>query len=39
MRIEEEPRAGMALRFASELERARMKPLANFIMRQHHDTH
>jgi PilZ domain len=36
VRIEAEPRAGMALRFAGELERARM-PLANFIMKQYHD--
>ncbi len=34
VRVEDEPRAGMALRFTSELERAR-RPLANFIMRQH----
>lgn len=35
VRIEDEPRAGMALRFTSDVERAR-RPLANFIMRQHH---
>ena len=34
VRIEDEPRAGMALKFTSELDRAR-RPLANFIMRQH----
>jgi hypothetical protein len=36
VRIEDEPRAGMALKFAGELERAR-RPLANFIMKQYHD--
>ena len=36
VRVEDEPRAGLALKFAGELERAR-KPLANFIMKQYHD--
>ena len=35
VRVELEPRAGMALRFTSDVEHAR-KPLANFIMRQYH---
>jgi hypothetical protein len=34
VRIEHEPRAGMALRFVGDIERHR-RPLANFIMRQH----
>lgn len=34
VRVEQEPRAGMALRFVGDLERHR-RPLANFIMRQH----
>lgn len=34
VRIEEEPRAGMALLFVGDIERHR-RPLANFIMRQH----
>ncbi len=34
VRIEAEPRAGMALRFVGDIERHR-RPLANFIMRQH----
>jgi hypothetical protein len=34
VRVEHEPRAGMALRFLGDLERNR-RPLANFIMRQH----
>lgn len=34
VRIETEPRAGMALRFVGDVERHR-RPLANFIMRQH----
>ncbi len=36
VRVEEEPRPGMALRFVDG-ERSRM-PLANFIMRQHATT-
>ena len=35
VRVETEPRAGMALRFVGDVERNR-RPLANFIMRQHH---
>lgn len=34
VRVELEPRAGMALRFVGDIERHR-RPLANFIMRQH----
>lgn len=34
VRVELEPRAGMALRFVGDIERNR-RPLANFIMRQH----
>jgi PilZ domain len=34
VRVEQEPRAGMALRFVGDVERHR-RPLANFIMRQH----
>lgn len=34
VRVEHEPRAGMALRFIGDIERHR-RPLANFIMRQH----
>ncbi|HEY1557359.1 MAG TPA: PilZ domain-containing protein [Kofleriaceae bacterium] len=34
VRVEHEPRVGMALRFVGDLERNR-RPLANFIMRQH----
>ena len=34
VRVEPEPRAGMALRFVGDTERHR-RPLANFIMRQH----
>jgi hypothetical protein len=34
VRVEEAPRAGMALRFVGDFERNR-RPLANFIMRQH----
>jgi PilZ domain-containing protein len=34
VRIENEPRAGMALRFVGDFERHR-RPLANFIMRQY----
>ena len=34
VRVEREPRAGMALRFIGDIERHR-RPLANFIMRQH----
>lgn len=34
VRVEIEPRAGMALRFVGDIERHR-RPLANFIMRQH----
>lgn len=34
VRVEVEPRAGMALRFVGDIERHR-RPLANFIMRQH----
>jgi hypothetical protein len=34
VRVELEPRAGMALRFLGDVERNR-RPLANFIMRQH----
>jgi len=34
VRVETEPRAGMALRFVGDIERHR-RPLANFIMRQH----
>lgn len=34
VRVENEPRAGMALRFVGDIERHR-RPLANFIMRQH----
>ena len=34
VRVEHEPRAGMALRFVGDIERHR-RPLANFIMRQH----
>jgi hypothetical protein len=34
VRIEDEPRAGMALKFVGDLEGNR-RPLANFIMRQH----
>lgn len=34
VRVEMEPRAGMALRFVGDIERHR-RPLANFIMRQH----
>jgi len=36
VRIEEQPRSGMALRFTGDVDRAR-KPLANFIMRQHQE--
>ncbi len=34
VRVENGPRAGMALRFVGDIERHR-RPLANFIMRQH----
>jgi hypothetical protein len=34
VRVEMEPRPGMALRFVGDIERNR-RPLANFIMRQH----
>ena len=34
VRVEHEPRQGMALRFVGDIERHR-RPLANFIMRQH----
>ena len=34
VRVETEPRAGMALRFVGDIDRTR-RPLANFIMRQH----
>jgi hypothetical protein len=34
VRVENAPRAGMALRFVGDVERNR-RPLANFIMRQH----
>jgi hypothetical protein len=34
VRVEQHPRAGMALRFVGDFERNR-RPLANFIMRQH----
>ena len=34
VRVESEPRAGMALAFVGDIERHR-RPLANFIMRQH----
>ena len=34
VRVEHEPRTGMALRFVGDVERHR-RPLANFIMRQH----
>lgn len=34
VRVEREPRQGMALRFVGDFERHR-RPLANFIMRQH----
>jgi hypothetical protein len=34
VRVEETPRAGMALRFVGDIERHR-RSLANFIMRQH----
>jgi hypothetical protein len=34
VRVEQHPRAGMALRFVGDVERNR-RPLANFIMRQH----
>lgn len=34
VRVEHEPRAGMALKFIGDIERHR-RPLANFIMRQH----
>jgi hypothetical protein len=34
VRVEQEPRAGMALRFVGDVERTR-RPLANFIMKQH----
>jgi PilZ domain-containing protein len=34
VRVELEPRAGMALRFTTEV---RHRSLANFIMKQHHD--
>ena len=34
VRVEEHPRAGMALKFVGDVERNR-RPLANFIMRQH----
>jgi len=34
VRVEQEPRTGMALRFVGDSERGR-RPLANFIMRQH----
>ncbi|NVB79914.1 MAG: hypothetical protein HOV81_16080 [Kofleriaceae bacterium] len=34
VRVEQEPRAGMALRFVGTDERTR-RPLANFIMKQH----
>jgi hypothetical protein len=34
VRIEQQPRTGMALRFVGDVERHR-RPLANFIMRQH----
>jgi hypothetical protein len=38
VRVEDEPRAGMALKFAGESVRSRM-PLANFIMKQHQASH
>jgi hypothetical protein len=34
VRVQEEPRSGMGLRFVGDGERSR-RPLANFIMRQH----
>ncbi len=34
VRVEEEPRSGIALRFVGDGDRSR-RPLANFIMRQH----
>lgn len=34
VRVEQSPRAGMALRFVGDVER-KHRPLANFIMRQH----
>ncbi len=34
VRVEQSPRAGMALRFLGDVDRQR-RPLANFIMRQH----
>ena len=37
VRVEHEPRPGMALRFVDGGERSR-RPLANFIMRQHATT-
>ena len=37
VRVEHEPRTGMAMRFVGVVERHR-RPLANFIMRQHHTT-
>ena len=36
VRVEESPRIGMALKFTGNVERNRL-PLANFIMKQHHE--
>jgi hypothetical protein len=35
VRVDHQPRVGMALKFTSEAERASRRPLVNFIMRAH----